>query len=95
MDLMITNCQNIFSKKDVLAGKLPQGKTVENIGLQNDGSWVLGQNIYIGDDGEAINPNDSSSIWIINMYFGLGITSPDSACTNSTPTFLTSVTSVN
>ena len=67
------------------AGKLPKGKAVAQVGPQEDGSWVLGPDIYINPDGQAIDPSESSHIWVGHMYEGPGIAPQHTACSIQLP----------
>ena len=70
------------------AGKLPKGKAVVKVGPQDDGSWVLGPNIYISSAGEEISPDDSNFFWVGHMYNGPGIAPQNTACSIQYPLML-------
>lgn len=74
-----------IQQKRRLAGKLPEGRAVENVGVQSDGSWVFGPNIYISADGEEIDPDECHSVWISHLYKGPGAAHHDSACSIELP----------
>lgn len=67
------------------AGKLPSGKAVKQVGIQEDGSWVLGPNLYIDQNGEMLDQNTSSSVWISHLYTGPGIAPQDTRCKINLP----------
>lgn len=66
-------------------GKLAKGMSVEMVGSQVDGSWVLGPDIYINDDGQQMKPEDTFNIWIGHLYDGPGIASMATSCPIALP----------
>ena len=50
------------------------------MGLQDDGTWVLGQTMFFDSNGSAINPDESQSVWIGHLYKGPGIAPDNSGC---------------
>ena len=53
---------------------------VETIGKQRDGTWVLGQDAYFNCTGAAISLEESTFIWISNIFNGPGIAPPSKQC---------------
>ena len=62
------------------AGRLPTKKAVQKVGPQEDGTWVLGPDIYINPEGEIIDPSQSQYMWISHLFDGPGIASQREAC---------------
>ena len=48
-------------------GRLPTKKAVQKVGPQEDGTWVLGPDIYINPEGEIIDPSQSQYMWISHL----------------------------
>lgn len=46
---------------------MPEKKVVSVVGPLDDSLWVLGPDVHINSQGESINPEESSYIWISNM----------------------------
>lgn len=55
------------------AGKLPILKAVEKVGKQNDGTWVLGPDVYIDAYGTLLDPNQSKYVRVGHLYSGPNI----------------------
>lgn len=66
-------------------GKLPLKTAVEKVGLQKDGTWVLGPGIYISSQGFLLDHAESTHIWIGHLYCGPGIAPQYSACNIEVP----------
>lgn len=62
------------------AGRLPTKKAVEKVGPHEDGTRVLGPDIYINPDGEVINPSQSQYMWISHLFEGPRIHPRCEAC---------------
>ena len=45
-----------------------------HVGLQADGTWVLGSSAYFSSEGKALNLS-KTDVWIGDMYEGKGIAS--------------------
>ncbi len=54
-------------------GKLESTKAVKQVGLQEDGTWVLGPNLYFTPDGELQDVSESCYLWISHLYEGPGL----------------------
>ncbi len=61
-------------------GKLAMTKAVKQVGLQDDGTWVLGPNLYFTPDGQLLDPCHSRYTWISHLYEGPGIALQSDAC---------------
>ncbi len=55
------------------SGRISKTRSVEQVGIQHDGNWVLGPNVYINADGYLVDPNTSQYVWISHLYEGAGI----------------------
>ena len=64
---------------------LPEKRVVSVVGPQNDNLWVLGPDIHINSQGQSVSPEESSYIWISDMYSGPGVAAKSSACTIQLP----------
>ena len=62
------------------AGKLATTRAVKQVGLQEDGTWVLGSNLYISPSGELLDPCESQYLWVSHLYEGPGIALQSDAC---------------
>ena len=60
-------------------------KAVQMIGMQDDGTWTLGEGLHVSEDGQNISESECKTSWISNMYQGRGIPHPSKACIISTP----------
>ena len=59
---------------------LPIKNAVSHVGLQADGTWVLGSCAYFSSDGEAIEMEGSRHAWIGDMFEGAGIAAATQQC---------------
>lgn len=64
---------------------LPKKYAVAAVGMQPDGSWVLGKDVYINGSGEAIPVEESQHIWIGDIFDGKGVASDSQQCVIQTP----------
>ena len=64
---------------------IPKKRVLEYIGKQENGSWILGDGIFISSKGMEIPSAECNSIWISNLFKGQGIPNPDSSCLVSLP----------
>ena len=64
---------------------LPLKSAVSHVGLQADGTWVLGRNAYFSSDGEAIEIQRSRRVWIGDMFEGTGIATATQQCAIQLP----------
>lgn len=64
---------------------MPEKRVVSVVGPQDDDLWVLGPDVHIDSQGQSINPEESSYIWISDMYSGPGVAPKSSACTIQLP----------
>ena len=62
------------------AGRLPVKHSVERVGPQSDGSWVLGPSLFFNREGELLQPEESTYAWLGNIYDGPGIAHHSTAC---------------
>ena len=62
------------------AGRLPVKHSVERVGPQSDGSWVLGPSLFFNREGELLQPEESMYAWLGNIYDGPGIAHHSTAC---------------
>lgn len=74
-----------FQYKKRKAGLLPLKYAVSHIGLQEDGTWVLGSNAYFSSNGEAIPAEGSQHVWLGNIFHGTGVASETHQCTIQLP----------
>ena len=74
-----------FQFKKRKAGLLPLKYAVSHVGLQEDGTWVLGSNTYFSSDGEAIPAEGSQHVWLGSMFHGTGVASETRQCTIQLP----------
>lgn len=58
---------------------------MNKVGLQEDGTWVLGPNLHFGPDGKLLTPGESEYIWISHLYEGPGIALQCDACEVNLP----------
>ena len=64
------------------AGKLPVKMSVDHVGPQPDGSWVLGPSLFIR---VLEDPDESKYAWIGHLYEGPGISHHSTACSIQLP----------
>ena len=62
-----------IQEKKRAAGDLPLKCAVSHVGLQEDGTWVLGENGYISTQGDSIPMELSHYVWIGHLYQGVGV----------------------
>ena len=56
--------------KEQKAGNVQKKYAVTRIGLQADGTWVMGSNIYLSSKGETLSMDQSQYIWISDLLTG-------------------------
>ena len=59
---------------------LPVKYAVAHVGLQVDGTWVLGSNAYFSPDGKEIAVERCQHVWIGDMYEGMGVAKDAQQC---------------
>ena len=59
-----------FKKRNTTS--LPVKYAVSHVGLQADGTWVLGRNAYFSEDGEVIPLKRCKHVWIGDILEGNG-----------------------
>ena len=64
---------------------LSKNNAVQLVGKQPDGTWIVGGGICISTEGVQILESDSSFVWISDVFQGVGIPSPATACRISVP----------
>ncbi len=69
-----------IQQKRRIEGKIPTVNAVKMVGPQSDQSWVLGPNVYINSEGQLINPDATSNVWIGHLYDGPGIAPNRTSC---------------
>ena len=74
-----------FQHKKRRAGILPLKYAVSRVGLQDDGTWVLGRDVYFNKDGEAMSADGSKHVWLGGMFNAPGIASENHQCTIQLP----------
>ncbi len=62
------------------SGPLPLKYAVAHVGVQEDGTWVVGENGCISPNGKHIPIEESHYIWISNVYNGLGVAAAAQQC---------------
>jgi len=72
-------CDFVQEKKRK-ASSVSKKYAVEIIGRQRDGTWVLGKGAYFNASGESISLEESSFMWISDIYSAHGIASPSKQC---------------
>ena len=55
------------------SGHLPLKYAVAHVGIQEDGTWVVGEDGCISPRGESIPIEESRYVWISNVYSGVGV----------------------
>ena len=60
-------------------GHLDTKRAVSKVGLQNNGSWVLNDQVIIAPDGRAVSTEDSPYIWLGHLLEGPGLAKPSEA----------------
>ena len=53
-----------FQHKKRRAGILPLKYIVSPVGLQDDGTWMLGRDVYFNEDGEDMSADGSKHVWL-------------------------------
>ena len=59
---------------------LPLKCAVAHVGVQEDGTWVVGENGCISPKGEIIPIEGSRYIWTSNVYSGVGVADAAQQC---------------
>ena len=72
-------CEFIHFKKQK-AGNLQKKYAVTRIGLQADGTWVMGSNICLSSKGETLSMDESQYVWISNVFTGPGVPCASEQC---------------
>lgn len=67
------------------ATKLPRKYAVEKVGLQPDGSWVMGSMTHLSSTGEILDEGCSQYIWIGHVYNGPGVALDCDQCSIELP----------
>ena len=62
------------------SGHLPLKYAVAHVGVQEDETWVVGENGCISSKGKSIPIEESRYIWISNVYNGLGVAAEAQQC---------------
>ena len=62
------------------SGHFPLKYAVAHVGVQEDGTWVVGENGCISPKGESIPIEESRYIWISNVYNGVGVADAAQQC---------------
>lgn len=53
---------------------------VAHVGVQEDGTWVVGENGCVSTKGKSIPIEESQYIWISNLYNGVGVADAAQQC---------------
>ena len=72
-----------FKKRKAQA--LPVKFAISHVGLQPDGTWILGNQAYFSSEGKAIQCNESKYIWIGDIFYGMGVAAESQKCAISLP----------
>ena len=64
---------------------IPVKYAVSQVGLQQDGTWVLGDNTYISPEGELVSVEWSKHVWLGSMFRGAGVANDSNNCCISQP----------
>ena len=67
------------------SGHLPIKYAVTHVGIQKDGTWVLGADTCINSLGQKISLEDSSYVWIGDIYQGIGVAAESQQCKIAQP----------
>lgn len=67
------------------SGELPLKYAVAHVGVQEDGTWVVGENGCISSKGKSIPMEESRYVWISNVYSGLGVADATQQCNIELP----------
>ena len=59
---------------------IPVKYAVSNVGLQDNGIWVLGDNTYISPNGEEVSMEGSQYVWLGNVFRGAGVADDSNTC---------------
>ena len=54
-------------------GSIPVKRAVSHVGRQDDGMWVLGDDIYISPQGKLVPVEGSKYVWLGSMFRGAGV----------------------
>ena len=74
-----------FQHKKRRAGSIPLKYAVSHVGLQEDGTWVLGSSAYFKSSGEEETLEGSHHVWIGNIFRGTGVASATQQCSIQFP----------
>ena len=66
-------------------GHIPVKHAVSHVGKQDDGMWVLGDNIYISPDGKLVPVSVSQHVWLGHMFRGPGVADENLKCSINLP----------
>ena len=66
-------------------GPLPTKQAVSRVGRQEDGSWVLNENIIVSAGGAIVKKEDNPYTWIDHLIAGPGIAKPSNAINIPSP----------
>ena len=66
-------------------GDIAVKHAVSHVGKQEDGMWVLGENIHISPNGDLVSVEGSKHVWIGSMFQGPGVADGDIKCSVSLP----------
>jgi hypothetical protein len=58
---------------------------VSFIRKQNDGTWIIGDSVYINREGKEISLDECEGIWISHVFKGSGVPNCDASCIISMP----------
>ena len=62
-----------IQEKKRSTGLLPVKYAVSHVGIQDDGTWILGANVCISPKGEVVSAEDCCHTWIGDLYSGVGV----------------------
>ena len=72
-----------FLKRESL--NLPKKYAIHRVGQQIDNTWVFSRNVHISSSGVRIPTENSSFVWIGDVFIGPGIASQKDECSISLP----------
>ena len=61
-------------------GSIPVKRAVSHVGRQDDGMWVLGDDIYISPQGKLVPVEGSKYVWLGSMFRGAGVADESLQC---------------
>ena len=62
-----------FQNRKRIHGPMKTQFAVQTVGLQEDGSWVLGKDCIFDEDGKKLDQSTSNYIWIGHLFRGIYI----------------------